>query len=448
MLKSRTNSHLASLRLEVSYVSPYAISPYEKAARKHSREQIRKLARNIEEFGFVVPILVDKDGTIIAGHARLEAAKRLELAEVPTVRIDHLSPAQIKALRLADNRLAEDASWDQAALKIEFEEIILEDPELELETTGFACAEIDIVLANDDQESDGDDVVPDTPKKAVSRRGDLWLLGEHRLLCGDARCGEDLATLMQGAKAQMVITDPPYNVKVGGHVTGSGRHGEFVMASGEMTETQFLRFLEDSLKALSDVSEDGALHYIFMDWRHLCDLITAGAKVYPAAPVNMIVWAKTNGGMGSLYRSQHELIVLFKTGSAPNRNNVALGRHGRYRTNVWTYPGVNTFHKGRQSDLEAHPTVKPVRLIADAILDVTKPGDIVLDSFGGSGTLLLAAHRTNRKARLVELDPIYVDVAIRRYQDLTGTMARLASTGELFSDVQAKRAAAAEQEAA
>jgi DNA modification methylase len=222
-------------------------------------------------------------------------------------------------------------------------------------------------------------------------------------------------------------------VKIGGHVCGSGaiQHREFAMASGEMDAAGFTAFLESALGAMANVSVDGAIHFVCMDWRHMPELQAAGGNVYSELK-NLVVWKKSNGGMGTFYRSQHELVFVYKVGTAPHTNTFGLGDTGRYRTNVWEYPGVNSFG-ANQKDLALHPTVKPVALVADAIKDVTKRSEIVLDGFGGSGTTLLAAERTGRIARLIELDPLYCDVICRRYEAITGLPARLESTNQTFS---------------
>jgi DNA modification methylase len=278
------------------------------------------------------------------------------------------------------------------------------------------------------------------PGPVITQQGDIWLLGSHRLICGDARLPETYTALMGDDRARAVFTDPPYNVKIDGHVCGSGavKHREFAMASGEMNADAFTDFLESSLSAMAGVSHDGAIHFVCMDWRHMAELQAAGANVYSELK-NLVVWAKTNGGMGTFYRSRHELIYVWKIGTASHTNTFGLGEHGRYRTNVWEYPGVKSFG-ANQKDLALHPTVKPVALVADAIRDVTKRGQIVLDGFGGSGTTLIAAERTGRVARIVELDQIYCDVSCRRYAALTGETAVLATTDESFEEVEKRLA--------
>ncbi|MCC6949788.1 MAG: ParB N-terminal domain-containing protein [Bradyrhizobiaceae bacterium] len=434
--------------LQIEHLPISALRPYAQNARTHSRRQIRKIAESIKKFGFVNPILIGDDLTIIAGHGRVEAAKLLGFERVPAVRLWHLSEVERRAYVLADNKLTLNAGWDRELLVTELQGPI--DIGFEVELTGFETPEIDLLFEADaETKSDPgpeDHVPPAGAGPAVSRLGDLWILGSHRLLCGDARAAESYRALLGEERADAVFTDPPYNVAIRGHVSGKGRiqHREFAMASGEMSEAEFVSFLKATLGAAARVSRDGAVHFVCIDWRHMLELQTAGQEVYGAL-LNLCIWAKTNGGMGSLYRSQHELVFVFRVGDVPHRNNVELGRHGRNRTNVWSYAGVNTFRADRLKELAAHPTVKPVALVADAIRDVTRRGEIVLDPFAGSGTTLIAAEKTGRCGRGIEFDPAYVDVAVRRWETLTGKNARLAGSGATFEDVAAARGAAAEE---
>jgi DNA modification methylase len=375
------------------------------------------------------------------GMAGLRRQKLLRLETVPTIRLSDLSEAQKRAYILADNKLAENASWDNDLLAIELQFLIDTDLEFDVTVTGFEMGEIDILL-----DADNDDgAVPETipapdPGPPVSRPGDLWLLGEHRLYCGDALEAAPYEAVLAGVKADLVFTDPPYNVPITGHVCGKGaiKHDEFAMASGEMSPVQFEAFLAQVFDRLIAASRYGSVHYICMDWRHMGEIIAAGSDRY-AELKNLCVWAKDNGGMGSLYRSPHELVFVFKNGKAPHINNVELGRYGRNRTNVWRYAGVNSFGRGRLEDLAAHPTVKPTAMVADAIKDCSNRGDLVLDPFCGSGAILLAAQETGRRAAAIELDPKYVDVAIRRFEEKTGITATLASTGECFTTMAEAR---------
>jgi DNA modification methylase len=431
---------LAQRLAAIEYRPISDLKPYNRALRNHPETQLAKLEASIRLFGFNNPILVDDDGTIIAGHARLEAAKRAGLLDVPTIRIAHLSKAEVKAFRLAEQRLGELATWDKEALVLEIKEIIALD-EVEVDLLGWETAEIDIMLdTTGADEADPADEMPDPPAVPVTRSGDLWLLGKHRLLCGSCLESEIWERLMAGAEAAMSFTDPPYNVPIAGHVSGLGKaqHREFAMGSGEMSEAEFTSFLTAFLEHCSEHLRDGAVLCVCIDWRHAFELQSA-ARASGLTLLNICVWNKTNAGMGSLYRSKHELVLILKKGKAPHRNNVELGRHGRYRTNVWDYAGANSFGRTRDQDLADHPTVKPVSLVADAIRDVTARGEIIVDPFMGSGTTILAAERTGRIAYGTEIDPAYVDVAVRRWQTMSGQEAVLAETGQTFAAMSASR---------
>ena len=425
-------------------VAVSALKPYARNARTHSRRQIKKIAASIERFGFVNPVLIDENNQIIAGHGRVAAAKLLGWQEVPTLRVEHLDETEKRAYILADNRLAEEAGWDREMLAIELQGLI--DLDFSIELTGFDIAEVDLLLDGEAEAKAPDrnieDEIPPVPASgaAITRPGDLWRLGQHRLFCGDATAAASYARLLDGAKAALIFTDPPYNVPIGGHVSGLGKvqHREFAMASGEMTSDEFRSFLESVFGHMAAHSADGSIHYICMDWRHLGETLAAGGSIY-AELKNLCVWVKSNGGMGTFYRSRHELVFAFKNGTAAHINNFELGQTGRYRTNVWSYAGVNTFRKGRMDDLAAHPTVKPTALVADAIKDCSKRGDIVLDAFSGSGTTVIAAERTGRRGYALELDPKYVDVAIERWQQLTGEEAIHDETGLTLTDLKAWR---------
>ena len=356
-------------------------------ARTHSRKQIRQIAESIRRFGFTNPVLIDGENRLLAGHGRVEAARELGMDTIPCLRIDHMSPAEKRAYVLADNKLALNAGWDEELLALELKELMEADIAFDISVTGFSIAEIDGLvdgLAPEEEGDPADDRLPD-PDRVPSRcgLGDVWRLGPHRLVCGDTLDPHVVEVLMDEEKAQMVFTDPPYNVAIEGNVSGLGRtrHRDFAMASGEMTREEFMSFLSAALANLAAYSIDGSIHFVCMDWRHMGEMLQAGGANYSELK-NLIVWAKDNGGMGAFYRSRHE----FKNGSAPHINSFELGQHGRYRTNVWEYRGVNTLKAGRAEELALHPTVKPVAMIADAIKDVSKRGGIVLDVFGGSGS--------------------------------------------------------------
>ena len=431
-------------------VEPMAVSrlrPYPRNARTHSKKQIRQIADSIQKFGFTNPVLISDDGEIIAGHGRVEAAKLLGMQSVPTLRLSHLDAAQRRAYVIADNKLALNAGWDREVLAIELQALI--DLEFDVEITGFSLAEVDLLIdeareASPDPEHAADNEVPPLtdPASAVTRCGDLWLLDRHRLLCGDSRHAETFHHLLQDERADLIFTDPPYNVPIDGHVCGLGRirHREFAMGAGEMSRARPSR---PSCKRRSAMPPRSAATapspscaWTGATWASFSPL---GRRFFSELK-NLCVWNKTNGGMGSFYRSKHELVLVFKHGSAPHTNTFGLGDTGRYRTNVWDYAGVNTLRPGRAEELAMHPTVKPVALVAEAIKDCSKRGEIVLDPFAGSGTTLMAAEKTGRRARLVEFDPAYCDQIVRRFEQVTGKQAKLAVTGQSFEAVAEARA--------
>jgi DNA modification methylase len=409
---------LPTRSLSVVYRPIGELRPDPRNARTHPKRQIEQLCSSIRQFGFTNPVLVDEQSMLIAGHGRLRAARELGFAEVPTIKLHGLSEVQKKALRLADNKIALNAGWDVEILRLELEEIGTLDVDFDLSLTGFASGEIDIVLkaANDPDE----EVIPAVPAEPRTKLRDVWVLGEHRIGCGDGRGPEFLRRVVgEGASIDAAFMDPPYNVKINGHANAKGRHREFAMASGEMDDATFRQFLNDTLGAAAAVSRDGAVHFVCMDWRHMDDVSAVAGDVYGEL-LNICVWNKSNAGMGSLYRSKHEMIFVYRVGDQPHANMVELGRHGRNRTNVWDYPSVNSMAGSRREDLALHPTVKPVAMVADAYQDVTKRGDLVFDMFLGSGTSLIAAERCGRRFRGCDIDPAYVDVAVERWVQMTG----------------------------
>jgi DNA modification methylase len=407
-------------------------------ARTHSKKQVPQIGASIRKFGFLNPVIVGDDDIVLAGNGRLQAARLEGLDQIPIIRFDHLTTAQKRAYAIADNRLAEQAGWDRE-IPIELGELIdlLPTEQLDISLTGFETGEIDLLMADmAASRPEPEDILPPLPKEAVSRAGDLWQLGKHRLLCGDARISGDYTRLMKGATAATAFCDPPYNLPskaIGGR--GRIRHPDFAFASGEMNPAQFRKFLLETLGNGLHVSSQGAVHFICMDWRHISELIEVGRELYDAM-LNLVVWNKSNAGQGSFYRSQHG---VFRVGAHPHRNNVELGRFGRNRSNVWTYPGVNTFGRGRLETLAAHPTVKPVALVADALLDCTARGDAVLDQFAGAGTTILAAEKVGRTPYAIEYEPRYVDVALKRWQRSTKMEASL-EDGRGFQEVMEARA--------
>lgn len=426
-------------------ISLSLLKPCPQNTRLHSKEQIQALARAIKEFGFNNPILIDSHHQIIAGHGRVDAAKTLGFEMVPVIQLEHLNPEQVRAYRIADNRIAELACWDEEALRIEFQELSTLYLDFDLTVTGFDTPQIDLMIIGESStiDEEPEDIFEqrfdDLP--TVSLDGDIWDLGHHKIACGNCLDHNLYRQLMGDDRAGMIFTDPPYNVPINGHVltrTGSQSHDEFFMASGEMTPDEFQSFLKSATTLMTHYSKDGSLHFICMDWRHIYDLLHVSRAVYSELK-NICIWNKTNGGMGSLYRSKHEMVALFKKGTAPHINNIELGKHGRYRTNVWDYAGQNIPTDDRMEALSMHPTVKPIKMIEDALYDCSNRGDIVLDPFGGSGSTLIAAEKSGRKARLIEISPCYVDVTIRRWQKLTGLAAIHLESKATFEQITQER---------
>lgn len=409
--------------LKVEYKSITSLTAYPGNARQHPRKQIDQLKASISEFGFSNPILADKAGEVIAGHGRLLAAQELGLETVPVIELSSLTPHQVRALRLADNKIALNSGWDPDLLRIELGEFKGGEIEIDLGLTGFSSGEIDIILTP--KPDPDDEVIPAVKAEPRTKLGNIWELGEHRIGCGDGRDAVFLRKVIgNDDQVDCAFLDPPYNVRIQGHANVKSEHGEFAMASGELSDPEFRAFLADTLGACVAASRDGAVHFICMDWRHLEDLRAVGAEAYGSL-LNLCVWNKSNAGMGSLYRSKHELVSVYRVGEAAHLNTVELGRHGRNRTNVWDYPSVNTFQGNKRGDLKLHPTVKPTAMVADAIQDVTTRGDLVLDTFLGSGTSLIACERIGRRFRGVDIEPAYVDVAVDRWVAMTGKEPRL-----------------------
>jgi DNA modification methylase len=426
-------------KLEITYRPVGTLKHNPHNSRTHSKRQIRQIAESIKSFGFTNPVLLDEANTIIAGHGRVLAAKLLGIAEVPTIRLGDLSPDQIRAYVIADNRLVENGGWDKSILAIELQHLLNIETEFDITVTGFEIPEIDLLLSSGNDTPDADDAFDlEEGSTPVTQPGDLWKLGKHKILCGNAIEETSYSSLLGTKRAGVVFIDPPYNVPIDGNVSGKGaiRHGEFPMASGEMSESEFISFLDSSFRLLARYSTIGSVHFVCMDWRHAGEILAAGKQVYDSV-LNVCVWVKNVGGMGSFYRSRHELVFVFRNGKGKHRNNVQLGRYGRNRTNVWEYPSINSISKsGDEGNLLAlHPTVKPVGLVADALLDSAARGDLVLDSFLGSGTTLIAAERTGRICHGMELDPVYVDTAIKRWQRHTGGYAIHAVSEKRFDDI-------------
>ncbi len=429
---------MSSNHIVATYVPIEQLKPFHNSVRTHSARTLKKLRSNVERLGLQQPLLVDERCVIIDGHARLEAARSLGFSELPVIVVQGLTPDEIRALRLAVNRLPQDARLDADKLRDEIEALIAIDFDIDL--TGYDAVEIDNVLEIDSQSEavvDGENMQPDREVPPASSPDDIWICDRHRVMCADCRDIDANRRLMSGQVAKMMFADPPYNVKIDGHVTSGGRHREFAVASGELSEAEFISFLTAYLTAATSVLEDGAVAFSCIDWRHICEHLIAARRA-ELSLLNVAVWVKTNLGLGSFYRSQHELVLVLKNGKAPHRNNIEHGKNGRTRSNVWNHRGMNSFSADRDELLAAHPTVKPVPLVADAIRDVSRRGDIVLDPFLGSGTTLIAAEETGRKCFGMEIDPAYVDLAVTRWQGLTGKDARCEATGQVFDERQEK----------
>jgi len=432
------------LDLTIVHVPTQGLVALGRKARRRHKSLVAKLVDGIAKFGFLVPIIIDESGKVLAGNGRVEAARLLGLATVPAVVVSHLSPAQKRIFVLADNRLAELADWDHETLALELDELRNLDIDFNIELTGFTDAQVDGLLASVDEDQGRGDQIPLAGPAPVSQPGDMWLLDQHRLICGDATDASVLAQLLRGEGVRTVFADPPYNLRISGEVIRSKGHGEFVMGSGEFNDTQFTDFLSGVWARVESALLPGGLAYVAMDWRHAQNILEAmDGKALDL--LNLIVWHKSTFGMGGFYRSQHELIFLAKKRGGEHTNRIKFGQSGRNRSNVWVYPGVQGFGAAKARIRELHPTVKPMALVRDALLDSSDRGDVVLDPFSGSGTTLIAAEVSKRKGRAVELDPLYVDTGVVRWQDFTGKEAVLAATGETFAQVRARRAVASVQ---
>lgn len=434
--------------LFVQYVPVSDIHGYDKNAKTHPENQLQQIAQSIRKFGFNNPVLISDDGEIIAGHGRFAAAKMMGLEKIPVIRLTHLSEAQKKAYRLADNKIAENGGWNVELLKLELTDLEVSCDGVEITDTGFTTLEIDGLFAEKpekatdtkkaDEKTNAVPFVPDD--EIVTQPGDIWQIGPHRVICGDSLLEATYSKLMGDSLADLVLTDAPYNVSAASiGNSGKYKHQSFAMAAGEMTETEFTTFLTTVMQNCSKYSTPKALGYYWMDWRHSWEILSAGRTVYPLF-VNLCVWSKTSGGMGRLYRSQHELCFIFGK-DKHYLDNVELGKHGRYRTNVWNYAGVNSFgaHKG---DQKYHPTTKAIEMITEIVLDVTPRGGSVLDAFLGSGTTLLAAEKSKRICFGIEYEPKYVDTAIRRYRELFGVDAVRMSDGNRYSALLSEKRSA------
>lgn len=410
----------------------------ERRARRTSPGQLERVTRTVAQFGFLKPVLITSSGEIVDGHILVEVARRMRLPDMECAIIDHLSEDEIRMARIALNRIAETGEWDLDTLSLELEELNLSG--LDLSLSGFEPVELDAILHSGSTMASLDERVPAPPKVAVSQLGDLWIMGEHRLLCGDCLDARNYQHVLGSRRIDCVFSDPPYNIKIEGVVSGLGKtkHKDFAMGVGEMSDDSFRSFLADYLKLCKAHASEGAVIFACMDWRQI-DLLLFAGRDAGLHRINKAIWNKGSGGMGGLYRSAYEEVAVFCTATSGATNNVELGRHGRNRTNVWTYPGANQRGSSAGKALGDHPTPKPVELVADAIQDVTRRGELVFDPFMGSGTTLVAAQAVGRTCYGLELDPSYVDVAILRWEKMTGRKAVHAELGKSFSEVGAER---------
>jgi len=427
-------------KLSISYVSINSLKAYPGNARRHSPAQIKKIARSLDEFSWTNPLLVTADGEIICGHGRWEAAKLRGDSQVPVIVLDDLTEAQRRAYILADNAIAEKSRWDRDMLRTELQGLI--ELGYDVELTGFDTIEIDTLLTVGEEPSPAEEEVvevPDGTEPPLTRLHDHWVIGRHHLVCADARLPESYERLLGDVRPELTFVDPPYNVDAG-RISGLGRvkHGNFVQGSGELSDGAFVHdFLRPMLRCLTRFCNAGAIAFICCDWR-MDPLLREAATGVLKEQKNLIVWGKTSAGLGSFYRSQFELIQAWKISAGPTINNFGLGEGGRHRSNLWIYEGANVFRRGRMEDLSDHPTVKPTRLIADALLDCSRRGGVVIDPFLGSGSTLAAAEMTGRTGYGLELDPRYCDVILRRLAKATGATPSLLD-GTSIEDVRAAR---------
>ena len=430
--------------LQITWVDPTSLRFPNRCLRRHSARKLKKLARSIDTFGFTLPLLVDENGVALAGAARLTVALDSKFELVPIVRIDHLTEVQKRAYMIAESRLAEEATWDRELLRKEVQDLV--ELGFDLDLTALDALEVDLLLSFDEEEAEGeagDNIeLPDETARPVTRLSDCWHTGDFRMLCADSTHVTSHERALEGRRAQLFIADPPFGNAIANNVSGLGKvkHGNFIAGSGEQSLPEFAQSLiRPVFRHMAANASPGAIAFVFTDWRALPHMMDAALGVFHEQK-NLIVWSKTNAGMGTFYRSAHELILAYKVRPGLHINNFGLGEGGRHRSNVWTCPGANTFRKGRMQDLADHPTVKPRKLIADAIRDCSKRGGIVFDPFLGSGTTLVACAMTGRIGCGIELDPRYVDIALRRVSEITGCEPLL--DGKIpFSEVAAVRKA-------
>jgi len=422
----------------LEYVPLGQLKSPKRSVRRRMATQIARVRESMRVLGAAAPAIISHDNEVIDGETRLAAAAELGLEVYPCFRLPgSYSDEDIRLLRITLNRTQELGQFELPDLKIELQE--LRGMGAPIEITGFTLPEIDQLCLDElDETPEPARLEPDRSRTSHVHPGDIYALGPHRVACGDARDPNVLTRLFKDdPKAALVLTDVPYNLRVAGLVT-SGDHAEFAMASGEMSREEFAQFNADWMATALTQLKDGGLLASFIDWRSV-EILLAEGRGLGLTLLNIIVWVKSNAGQGSLWRSQHELLPVFKLGTAPHVNNVELGRHGRWRSNAWNYPGASSLGSDARDGLKLHPTVKSLHMLEDALLDVTLAGDIVLDVFLGSGSTLLAAEKTGRVCRAIEIEPHYVELAVRRWMSATGQPARLLETGETLDAVMTRR---------
>lgn len=435
--------------LKIETVNVGQLKPYKNNAKIHSPDQISQIAASIQQFGFVSPILIDENDEIIAGHGRFEAAKILNLSQVPVLSIGHLTNVQKRKLRIADNRISENGGgWDADLLNIEIGELCELEDIADITITGFNDIEIDQILAEPRTKAEVKklDTVPYVADdEIITVPGDIWEFdGRHRIICGDSTDRDTFAKLLGDKRVNLVLQDPPFNIKIDGFVSGNGsvKHPDFAMAAGKMSDSEYAEFLGKNFALCSEFANDNAMIFNFIDWRNIMPMLTACKQNF-ARYINLCVWVKNKAGMGTPYRSQHELCTVFlnKGGTVPD--HIKLGKYGRNRSNVWHYYGCNSYGPHR-NDLKMHPTVKSFEMLSDIMLDVTSIGDAVLDCFLGSGSTFIAAQRHKRICYGIEYEPKYVDTCVKRFYEAFGIDAINLRTGKTYTDLLAEKHAAKE----
>jgi len=410
--------------LKVKKISIKKLSLPTRLVVNYTQKEIEKTMHVLKLFGEQIPLLIDKNNAVVFGENLFLAATKLGFDKVSVIQIEDLSEKKINAFKIAYKKILSFGEFDINELRVELKELVVNLGFAPYDL-GYDTVEFDNLLFVDNSQSDKkcppeieNIVIPNNVKKIV-RLGDLILLGRHKLYCGDSLDSNSYKILMCDEKADIIVTDPPYNVKIQNNVTNQPHHEEFEQASGEMSDLEFENFLNTAFKNAKVYSKENSLHYIFMDWRHSYILQKALLDVF-AKLLNICVWDKTKAGLGSFYRSQHEFCFVYQNGNGKYVNNIQLGKNGRNRSNIWQYQGMNISTKQAKKLSKLHPTVKTTAMLIDILLDASSVNEIVLDCFGGSGSTLIAAEECGRCARLIELSPHYCDVIIHRWEELTG----------------------------